>query len=85
MKRYTNEHRQSEANGFIYGWQKARAHGKTPACYHVGTYGRGCIRTYDGGTKEAIYETGHGIKFHVSDMFLTESEAEAWLSSKGAK
>ena len=81
--RYSSKFSQAQSpDGMIYGWQLAKSRGRIPACYHVGIYGRGLIRTYSGGTEEAIYDTGSG-HFGVSDMFATEAEANAWLASKG--
>jgi hypothetical protein len=81
-KRYTNETKQvAGKDGFIYGWQKAKAQGNTPACYHVGCYGEGRIRTYESGLQEAIMATP-GSSFHVKDMFLTKGEAQKWTEAK---
>jgi hypothetical protein len=82
MKKYTAKYRQAASpEGMIYGWQLAKAHGRTPACYHVGLYGRGYIRTYDSGTKEAIYDSGRG-SFAILDMVATKLEADAWVNRK---
>ena len=79
MKRYTNEVQMSAGrNGFVYGYQKAKAHGNSPACYHVGCFG-------EGGEKEIRFGAGKDgllLRFSMSDMVLTKNEAQKWTEEK---
>ena len=48
-------------NGFVYGYQKAKAHGNSPACYHVGCFG-------EGGEKEIRFGAGKDGLLHISQI-----------------